>query len=485
MSIYKKIFKQTAIYGLAAVFPKVIGFFLVPFHTDLMQNNDYGQYSVIFSIMMFLNVILSFGMETAFFRFYNKRDDKKEVINNSLLFLCCTTLVFTVFSILTINYWADLLNIPIDILQYVLVILILDALVIVPFAKLRADQRPMFYSAIRMANVTIYTVLNIFFLYYLPILSSKYPDSIFSSIYVENYQVSYIFIANLVASLFTFLAFYKDYFTIKFKFNKELNKEMLKYSFPVMVGGLAFAINESFDKILLERLLPADIALSEVGKYAACYKLGLFMVLFRQAYTLGIEPFFFNYAKNDDAPTKYATITKYFTIFGSLIMLGVIVFSDILKVLFIRNESYWDAMSVVPLIILANLCMGIYTNLSVWYKLRDKTAVGAYISIMGAVFTLIFNYLLIPIWGYVGSAIATLIAYGSMMLVSYVMGQKQYPIPYEKKAIGGYMGLSIILSFVYFYCFRENYLVGITCILIFLGVIYKFENTIIKKIIKR
>ncbi|AJH13373.1 oligosaccharide flippase family protein [Myroides profundi] len=485
MSIYKKIFKQTAIYGLAAVFPKVIGFFLVPFHTDLMQNNDYGQYSVIFSIMMFLNVILSFGMETAFFRFYNKQEDKKEVINNSLLFLGCTTLLFAIISVLTLDFWASILSVSNELLYYVLFILVLDALVIVPFAKLRADQRPLYYSAIRIANVCIYTALNIFFLYYLPNLNNAYPDSIFNTIYKEGNQVVYIFIANLVASLFTFLVFYKDYFSIKFKFNKELNKQMLTYSFPIMVGGLAFAVNEGFDKILLERLLPTDIALSEVGKYAACYKLGLFMVLFRQAYTLGIEPFFFNYAKNDDAPTKYATITKYFTIFGSMIMLGVIVFADILKVLFIRNESYWDAMIVVPLIILANLCMGIYTNLSVWYKLRDKTAIGAYISIMGAVFTLIFNYLLIPIWGYMGSAIATLIAYASMMLVSYVMGQKQYPIPYDKKAIGGYLGISILLSFVYFYCFRENYFVGIAFILVFLGVIYKFENTVIKKMIKR
>ncbi|WP_010255195.1 oligosaccharide flippase family protein [Myroides injenensis] len=485
MSIYKKIFKQTAIYGLAAVFPKVIGFFLVPFHTDLMKNDAYGQYSVIFSIMMFLNVILSFGMETAFFRFYNKRENKKEVINNSLLFLCFTTFIFALLGLVTLDYWVSLLNIPKDILQYVLAILVLDALVIVPFAKLRADQRPLFYSAIRIANVCIYTILNIFFLYYLPLLANKYPSGFIHSIYIENYQVSYIFIANLIASLFTFLVFYKDYFYIKFTINKELIREMLRYSFPVMIGGLAFAINESFDKILLERLLPADIALSEVGKYAACYKLGLFMVLFRQAYTLGIEPFFFNYAKNEDAPTKYATITKYFAIFGSAIMLGVIIFSDVLKVLFIRNESYWDAMIVVPLIILANLCMGIYTNLSVWYKLRDKTMVGAYISILGAILTLLFNYLLIPVWGYMGSAIATLIAYGSMMLISYLLGQKYYPIPYDKKAIGGYMGLSVLLSFIYFYAFRENYLVGGVFIVILGLAIYKFENSTIKKMIKR
>ncbi|MEC4112909.1 oligosaccharide flippase family protein [Myroides pelagicus] len=485
MSIYKKIFKQTAIYGLAAVFPKVIGFFLVPFHTDLMKNDAYGQYSVIFSIMMFLNVVLSFGMETTFFRFYNKKDNKSEVINNSLLFLTTTTIIFAIIGMLTLEYWVTLLDIPRDILQYVLIILVLDALVIVPFAKLRADQQPMRYSIIRIANVCIYTGLNVFFLYFLPLINNNHPNSFTQTIYIENYQVSYIFIANLIASLFTFLVFYRDYLRIKLSINKVLLKEMLVYSFPIMIGGLAFAINESFDKILLERLLPADIALSEVGKYAACYKLGLFMVLFRQAYTLGIEPFFFNYAKNEDAPTKYATITKYFAIFGSAIMLGVIVFSDILKVLFIRNESYWDAMIVVPLIILANLCMGIYTNLSVWYKLRDKTMVGAYISIMGAILTLVFNYILIPIWGYMGSAIATLIAYGSMMLISYLLGQKYYPIPYDKKAIGGYMGLAITLSFIYFYCFRGNYYIGISAILIFGLVLVITERNILLKTFKK
>lgn len=485
MSIYKKIFKQTAIYGLAAVFPKVIGFFLVPFHTEVMQNDAYGQYNVVYAILMFFNVILAFGMETAFFRFYNLQDNKKEVFNNALLFLSVTTLLFWGIALFTEGFWASFLNIPQEILQYVIWILVLDALVIIPFAKLRANQRPMVYSAIRIGNVCIYTFLNIFFLYFLPKLSTAYPDSIFDTIYKDNYQVSYIFIANLVASLLTFLVFYKDYFTIKLKYNKELGGQMMRYGVPIMIGGLAFAINESFDKILLERLLPADIALSEVGKYSACYKLGLFMVLFRQAYTLGIEPFFFNYAKNDDAPTKYATITKYFTIFGSAIMLGVIVFSDILKVLFIRNESYWDAMAVVPLILLANFCMGIYTNLSVWYKLRDKTMVGAYISIFGAILTLVFNYLLIPFWGYMGSAVATLIAYGSMMLISYLMGQKYYPIPYDKKAIGGYLGLAVILSFGYFYYFRENYFIGIAAILLYAAIIFKSEQKVIKSILKR
>lgn len=481
MSIYKKIFQQTVIYGLATVFPKIIGYLLVAFHTSVMTNVAYGEYSIVFSIVMFCNVVLAFGMETAFFRFYNSQDDKRTVVNNSLLYLIGTSLVFLTLGLLTKNFWADYLAISPEVVKYVLWILVLDALVIIPFSKLRAEQRPRFYSAIKMGNVLVNAFLNVFFLYLLPKLAQHFPDSVFSYIYKEDYQVPYIFLANLIASLVTLLVFYKDYLSIQFRFNAQLGKQMLRYGFPIMIGGLAFAVNESFDKILLGRLLPQDIALEEVGKYGACYKLGLFMVLFRQAYTLGIEPFFFNYAKNDDAPTKYATITKYFVILGSLVMLGVIVFLDILKWMMIPNPTYWEAMKVVPLIILANFCLGIYTNLSVWYKLKDRTMIGAYISIFGAILTLVFNYLLIPIWSYMGSAVATLLAYGSMMLISYILGAKYYPIPYDKKSITGYFMLSIILSGIYFYVFRENYFVGILFLFLFIGSIAYFERELLKR----
>lgn len=484
MSIYKKIFKQTAIYGLATVFPKLLGFFLVSFHTSFMANNVYGEYNIVFSIMMFFNVVLAFGMETAFFRFYNLREDKQEVVNNSLIYLSITSLLFLTLGLLTKDYWSAYLNVDAEIIKYLIWILVLDALVIIPFSKLRANQRPMFYSAVKIGNVIVNVSLNIFFLYALPKLAVAYPGSFFDSIYTEGQQVQYVFLANLIASALTLLVFASDYLKIKFTFNKDLCKQMIRYGFPVMIGGLAFAINESFDKILLGRLLPPEIALIEVGKYAACYKLGLFMVLFRQAYTLGIEPFFFNYAKNDDAPTKYATITKYFAIIGSLIMLCVIVFVDILKPIMIPNPSYWEAMKVVPLIILANFCLGIYSNLSVWYKLRDKTMIGAYISIFGAVLTIVLNYALIPIWSYVGSAIATLIAYGSMMLISYVLGNRYYPIPYDKKAITGYTLMAITFSAIYFYGFRENYFVGIAFIAIFVAVLFKYEGKLLRSIIK-
>lgn len=486
MSIYQKIFKQTVIYGLAAVFPKVIGFFLVPFHTQFMPDQAYGQYSVVFAIITFFNVILAFGMETAFFRFYNMQDNKVAVSNTATLFLLFTTLSFLAICLFTQEFWADLLNISQQVFQYVIWILVFDTLVIIPFAKLRANQRPMVYSGIKIINVLLFTGLNVFFLYLLPKAAVNYPASFWADIYKEDYQVAYLFLANLIASLLTFLFFIKEYISLKLSIDIALTKKMLRYAFPIMIGGLAFATNEGFDKILLERLLPKDIALAQVGQYAACYKLGLFMVLFRQAYTLGIEPFFFNYAKNKDAPIKYATITKYFTIFGSLIMLVIVVFSDILKLFVIRNPEYWAAMSIVPLIILANLCMGIYTNLSVWYKLKDKTMMGAYISIIGAILTLIFNFALIPYLGYIGSAIATLIAYGAMMIISYLLGQKYYPIPYDIKAISGYLIASISFCFIYFYFFRENYYIGISFILLFTLLILKEQYPVwIKKVNNR
>ena len=209
------------------------------------------------------------------------------------------------------------------------------------------------------------------------------------------------------------------------------------------------------------------------------------MVLYRTAYTLGIEPFFFSHAKNENAPQTYATITKYFVIFGSFILLSVIVFADIFKYFMIRDSSYWEAMKVVPLIILANFFLGIYTNLSVWYKLIDKTYIGAYISIIGAVVTLVLNFLLIPTMSYYGSAIATIAAYGTMMGISYFLGNKYYPIPYDIKKITSYLGLSISFSIISFYFFRENYFVGIPLLLAFMYFIYYNEKETLNKILKR
>ena len=443
-----------------------------------------GEVSVIFAYLVFFNVVLSYGMETAFFRFYNAETDKKNVISTSTVSLFWSSIGFLFLSLLfrdTLSNWS---GITVEYITYTIWILTLDALAIIPFSKLRAEKKPMKYAAIKMGNVTINLLLNVFFLAFLPKLATNNPNGFLSTIYYENFQIGYIFIANLAASLFTLLVLIPNYTSISWKIDKLLWKKMMQYGLPILIAGIAFAINEHFDKILLQWM---NVPLSDIGAYSACYKIGMFMVLFRTAYTLGIEPFFFSHASNENAPETYATITKYFVIFGSFICLFVIAFIDLLKVPLVPRDIYWDAIKVVPLIVLANFFLGIYTNLSVWYKLIDKTRIGAYISLIGAAITLLLNWLLIPTMSYYGSAIATIVAYGSMMIISYKMGQKQYPIPYDMTKIFSYLGLTILFSAVSFYIpyIRENYFVKMVLLTLFLYFIYHNEKETLLRIIKR
>ncbi len=485
LSLYKNLFKQTAIYGLATVLPRMISFLLNPLYVYYLPNkSEMGEVSIIFAYLVFFNVILSYGMETAFFRFYNSETDKKKVIATATLSVFWSTMVFLVLGLIFRNTIANGLNIDEQYITYTIWIVVLDALAIIPFSKLRANKRPMFYAAIKIGNVLLNLCLNGFFLIFLPKLATSNPTSFWSTIYYENFQIGYIFISFLSASLATFIILSPDYLNLKGRFDYILWKKMMRYGFPILIAGIAFAINEHFDKILLQWL---HVSKSDIGAYAACYKIGMFMVLFRTAYTLGIEPFFFSHASNENAQQTYATITKYFVIFGSFISLFVIVFVDLLKHPIVPNADYWDAIKVVPLIVFANFFLGIYTNLSVWYKLIDKTKIGAYISIVGAIITLALNFLLIPSMSYFGSAIATIAAYGSMMYISYRLGQKYYPIPYDFKRIFGYIGLSIVFSILTFYIpiLRENYLLKIVVLSLFLYFIYYNEKETLLRIIKR
>lgn len=443
-----------------------------------------GEVSVIFSYLVFFNVVLSYGMETAFFRFYNTEENKKSVISTTTVSLFWSSIGFLLLALVFRKTLAGWSEISVEYITYAIWILALDALAIVPFSKLRAEKKPMKYAVIKMTNVSIYLLLNVFFLALLPNMVATTPNGFLSTIYYENFQIGYIFVANLVASLVTFLLLIPNYINITWKFDYLLWKKMMKYGLPILIAGIAFAVNEHFDKILLDWM---HVPMSDIGAYSACYKIGMFMVLFRTAYTLGIEPFFFSHASNENAPQTYATITKYFVIFGSFICLFVIVFIDLLKLPLVPRKEYWDAIKVVPLIVLANFFLGIYTNLSVWYKLIDKTRIGAYISIIGAIITLALNYLLIPTMSYYGSAIATIAAYGSMMIISYKLGQKRYPIPYDMTKIFSYLILTIVFSAVSFYIpiIRENYYVKATLLIVFLYFIYYSEKEVLSRIIKR
>lgn len=485
MSIYKSLFKQTAIYGIATVLPRVISFILNPLYVFYLTDSSVmGQVAVLFSYLVFFNVILSYGMETSFFRFYNSESDKENVVATATQSVFWSTIGFLVLFLLLRKPIAAWVGIPEEYILFTIWILALDALAIIPFSKIRADKKPLQYAFIKIGNVLLNLGLNVFFLAFLPKLAASSTHVFFQTIYVEDFQIGYIFLSNLIASGFTLALLLPYYFKISWQFDAVLWKKMMRYGSPILIAGIAFAINEHFDKILLDWM---HIPMADIGAYSACYKIGMFMVLFRTAYTLGIEPFFFSHSKNENAPQTYATITKYFVIFGSFISLNVIVFADLLKYVLVPNEMYWSAMNVVPLIVIANFFLGIYTNLSVWYKLIDKTSVGAIISLIGALLTLFVNIALIPLISYMGAAIATIFAYGVMMLLSYKLGQKKYPIPYDKKAIFSYLFLAISLSGISFYIplFRQTFVFGIVAILFFAYFVYKNEKTIILKLLKR
>jgi O-antigen/teichoic acid export membrane protein len=479
----KKLFKQTFVYGLATVLPRMLSFILVPIYTKVMPNPAlYGEVSVIFAWFAIFNVVLAYGMETAFFRFFYKADDKNKVISTSLISIIVTTVLFFILALVFQNSLASWSGIDVKYVEYAIYILALDALVIIPFSWLRATDKSMRYAIIKIANVTINLGLNVFLLIYLPEIVSNNPESVFNSIYKSDFQISYIFISNLIASGITLILMLELYFKNKYDFDVALWKKMIKYAWPILIAGIAFTINEVFDRILLQHLLPENIAEAEIGKYSACYKLAVFMTLFATGFRLGIEPFFFSHSDSENPQKAYAQITNYFVILGSTILLAVIVFADVLKVLIVLNEAYWEAMPVVPILILASFFLGIYHNLSVWYKVTDKTRYGAFISVIGAIITLLINYFGIPHFGYVASAFATLLAYGTMMILSYYIGKKQYPIPYNLRKIGFYLSISILFSILSFYVFDRNLIAGSILLVLFLGILYKLENEKLKQL---
>jgi O-antigen/teichoic acid export membrane protein len=485
LSGFKSLLKQTFIYGLATVLPRMLSFILVPLYTDpaVLSTAEYGRVSFIFAYFVLFNVVLAYGMETAFFRFYNKEESQETVTSTSTISLIISSFALLGIAFLFRNQISIFINIDLKYLNLIFVILLLDALVIIPFAWLRATARPMRYAIIKIANVAVNLGLNVFLLLYLKDLTEV--NSFFNSIYISDFEISYIFISNLIASGLTLLVLLPFYFKIKFSFDKILWKKMMRYAMPVLIAGIAYSVNETFDRILLEKLLPRDTAEEQIGMYSACYKLALFMTLFATAFRLGIEPYFFSHSKTANPQKNYAKILEYFVAFGSVIFLAVVVFADVIKPYIIRSEAYYEAMWIVPFILLSNFCLGIYHNLSVWYKITDRTKFGAYISIFGALVTLVLNYVLIPIIGFKGSAIATLSAYALMMLLSFSFGRYYYPIPYNLKKISLYLLVSISFSFLFFYRYREDYVIGTAMLIVFLGLVIMLEKKELKQMLNK
>lgn len=475
MNALKTFFKDTIIYGLATVLPRLMNFVLVPLHIDKLERASYSDNITFYIYAAFLNVLLTYGMETAFFRFFTKSEEKEKVFSTVLISLITSTVLFLGLIFLFNQQLAGFVGLNQRSFNLLIGVLALDALVVTPFAYLRATGRPIKFTAIKLSNILIYVLLNFFFLWAIPKFKIDFPG------YNSNNLVEYIFIANVIASLVTLLLLLPYFFKAKFQFSKAIFKQLLNYSWPIMVAGLAYIINENFDKWLLPDLLGKDIN----GAYSGCYKIAVFMTIFIQAFRLGAEPFFFDHAKEKNAKDTYATIMKYFVVFGCIMLVFIVSFLDIFKELIVRDESYWIAIEIVPIIILANLFLGIYFNLAIWYKLTDKTRYGMYLSIIGAIITIVFNYMMIPKIGFMASAWATLIAYGVMMIVSYILGQKYYKVPYNLPRIIGYILIAIGFSVISYYKYPSNYYISSLLVVSFLIIITFIEKHELKRLLKK
>ncbi|MDH3321720.1 MAG: MATE family efflux transporter, partial [Flavobacteriaceae bacterium] len=429
------------------------------------------------------NALLTYGMETAFFRFFTQEKNKGKVLSTafiSLFFTSITFLILMLFYSHSLSGYFGFEN-PLY-FQILILVTVIDTLVVIPYAYLRVINKPVKFAFYKILNILIYAFFNLYFLLYVPYAIQKgaYVPKIISSNFEQNPLVLYIFIANLIASLTTFLLLLPLIFKFKLSFDKKLLSKMLNYGLPIMIGSLAFVTNENLDKLLISSYLGKD----QMGIYAACYKLGVFMTLYIMAFRLGAEPFFFNHAKEKNAKDTYAVIMTWFTIIGAVFMLIIVVFIDVFSHLLLGNEAYFEALSIVPVILLANLFLGIYNNLSIWYKLTDKTRYGMYFSILGAIITIVFNVVFIPKIGFMASASATLLAYTIMAATSYYFGKKYYSIPYNVKNIFLYLIFSISLSYLSFIFFRGNLFISILLIFTFIGFVLWNEKTQIKQILK-
>jgi O-antigen/teichoic acid export membrane protein len=351
--------------------------------------------------------------------------------------------------------WIDYASHP-EYVRWFAWILALDSICAIPFAYLRAKNRPARFAWIKMTNIAINIVLNLFFLVLCPYVLRHFHDSFFGhlilSFYRQHWGIEYIFVSNLVASSVTLAMLLPQVLEVKWKINKALWKKMMFYAFPLLFAGMAGIVNETFDRLLLRYLLPKDISTFQVGVYAACYKISILMTIFIQAYRYAAEPFFFAQSKEKDAKEVYAKIMDYFIIVVSLIFLVTMLYlDDFILPLLVRRKEYWEGRGVIPVLMMANLFLGVYYNLSIWYKLTARTSWGAWLSLIGAVITLVLNFWWIPlssdhlIYSYYGSAWATFICYGAMMILSYLIGQKYFPVKYNLLKFAGYLGLSVLL----------------------------------------
>ena len=448
MSIAKRLASQTAIYGVSSIVGRVLTYLLVPIYTGAFAAAEYGIVTGLYAYVSFLNVVFTYGMETTYFRFANRAGvDRRELYDRVLSLLLVSTALLTVVLVLLARPLLGLLEIPPGHERYavwVALILGLDALSAIPFARLRLENKARKFAGIKLAGIVLNVALNLFFIVLCPaVTSGKWLPALqplVARLYDPTVGVGYVFLSNLVASALTLLLLWRELLDFRFRLNLAFLKPLLAYAYPLMLMGLAGMVNETLDRILLPKWLPEGFypgksSLTAVGIYGACYKLSIFMSLVIQAFRYAAEPFFFAQSSDKNSPATFALILKWFTLCCAMIFVGISLnLDDFGK--FLRGAEYREGLAVVPVLLLANLFLGVYYNLSVWFKLTDKTYYGTYIGAGGAVLTIALNFLLIPVLGYMGCAIATLACYFCMAVVCWRLGERHFPVPYPALRLG-------------------------------------------------
>jgi O-antigen/teichoic acid export membrane protein len=474
---YKELAGQTLIYGLGTIVPRVLNFLLIPLYTYTLVASDLGIFIYLYSYVAFFMVLLTFGMETTYFRFCSLNNSSSNVFNNAFGTLLITSAVFLILVFIFRSSIANAIGYHeyYILLVYLAFIVFFDVLTAIPLAKLRQDNRAKFFAIIRTSNVFINIALNIFFF----VVCKDSKIEFLNALYSEEIGVGYAFISNLVASIFTFIVLLPSILKFKLSFDKTLVAAMFKYAYPLVIVGFAGMVNEVADKIFLNYLTPVELnPLKQIGIYGANYKLAVLMTIFIQMFKYAAEPFFFKQALNIDAKEIYSKVMTYFVIFCLLIFLVVTLYIDIFQ--FAIGKDYRRGLGIVPVILMANLFLGVYYNLSVWYKINNLTLFGALISIIGVLITIVLNVILIPVIGYWGSAIATFVCYGTMVIVSYFVGRRYYPVEYELKRIGFYFFIATAIYFIYNLINGESFVVNILLaslfMFLFLGIVYKIEK---------
>ncbi len=499
MSVLRKFAGDTLIYGVSTIVARLLNFILTPLFVNRFPTAVYGVFTNLYSWAALINVFLAFGMETTFFRFLQKHEgDRARVYNQSFSVTLVTTglMLLTVFLFLDpisrgLASWlgngADSADFRFYVTLFAL-FLAADALAVVPFAKIRAEGKARRFAAIKITNISIFVVLNLVFIVAFPWMAEQasWQWMQFEKWYRPGW-LGYVFIANLAASIGTLLLLAPELLAFKWHINERSLMRMLRYSFPILIANISFIINELIDKmVLIPWLVPKESAASDLGIYGAVSKLAILLSIAAQAFRFGAEPFFFNYSKNSNARQTYALIMDYFIILMVIGMVGVTANIEWIKYFIESGDpeeqlKFWSGLKVVPVLLMAYVMLGIYMNLSIWYKLSDQTVYALYIAGIGALVTVVLNVLLIPHFSYVGAAWVTLIAYASMVVLSYFWGQKNFAIPYNTRKNLAYLGAGALISWLSFDVFQRNVLVGNALLLLFVGTCLYLEQNNLKR----